>query len=136
MIPRQQARFGMVAASGVISGIIVALNIDVIVPFIERLFGCNFNKEIYAVISNFLPSDLHWGHRLGNRRYRRGLSSIFGDNLSELAQFALNRRRHCDMSKKDMKDWRSAIKTRRKQCLNAANCPRLWRRRNGCASFT
>ena len=47
-------------AFGVISGIIVALNIDVIVPFIERLFGVQFlNKEIYVIST--LPSDLHWG---------------------------------------------------------------------------
>lgn len=46
-------------ALGVMSGVIVALNIDVIVPFIERLFGVQFlNKEIYVISS--LPSDLHW----------------------------------------------------------------------------
>ncbi len=46
-------------ALGVVSGVIVALNIDVIVPFIERLFGVQFlNKEIYVISS--LPSDLHW----------------------------------------------------------------------------
>lgn len=44
---------------GVLSGVVVALNIDVIVPFIERMFGVQFlPKELY-VISN-LPSDLHW----------------------------------------------------------------------------
>lgn len=46
-------------ALGVVSGVIVALNIDVIVPFIERLFGVQFlNKEIYVISS--LPSELHW----------------------------------------------------------------------------
>lgn len=46
-------------ALGVMSGVIVALNIDVIVPFIERLFGVQFlNKEIYVIST--LPSDLHW----------------------------------------------------------------------------
>nr|WP_222611142.1 lipoprotein-releasing ABC transporter permease subunit [Undibacterium sp. LX40W] len=46
-------------ALGVISGVIVALNIDVIVPFIERLLGVQFlNKEIYVIST--LPSDLHW----------------------------------------------------------------------------
>ncbi|WMW82465.1 lipoprotein-releasing ABC transporter permease subunit [Undibacterium cyanobacteriorum] len=46
-------------AFGVLSGVIVALNIDVIVPFIERLFGVQFlNKEIYVIST--LPSDLHW----------------------------------------------------------------------------
>ncbi|MBI3713248.1 MAG: lipoprotein-releasing ABC transporter permease subunit [Burkholderiales bacterium] len=44
---------------GVLSGVVVALNIDVIVPFIERMLGVQFlPKELY-VISN-LPSDLHW----------------------------------------------------------------------------
>ncbi len=44
---------------GVLAGVVVALNIDVIVPFIESLFGVQFlPKELY-VISN-LPSDLHW----------------------------------------------------------------------------
>ena len=46
-------------ALGVMSGVVVALNIDVIVPFIERLFGVQFlNKEIYVIST--LPSDLHW----------------------------------------------------------------------------
>ena len=46
-------------ALGVGSGIVVALNIDVIVPFIERLLGIQFlAKEVYVISS--LPSDLHW----------------------------------------------------------------------------
>lgn len=46
-------------ALGVLSGIIVALNIDVIVPFIERVLGIQFlAKEVYVISS--LPSDLHW----------------------------------------------------------------------------
>ena len=46
-------------ALGVGSGIIVALNIDVIVPFIERILGVQFlAKEVYVISS--LPSDLHW----------------------------------------------------------------------------
>jgi lipoprotein-releasing system permease protein len=46
-------------ALGVISGVIVALNIDIIVPFIERLLGIQFlAKEVYVISS--LPSDLHW----------------------------------------------------------------------------
>jgi lipoprotein-releasing system permease protein len=54
---------GMVAfmgtALGVISGVLVALNITVIVPFIERLLGIQFlAKEVYVISS--LPSDLHW----------------------------------------------------------------------------
>ena len=44
---------------GVGGGVLVALNIDVIVPFIERLLGIHFlAKEIYVISS--LPSDLHW----------------------------------------------------------------------------
>jgi lipoprotein-releasing system permease protein len=46
-------------ALGVGSGIVVALNIDVIVPFIERILGIQFlAKEVYVISS--LPSDLHW----------------------------------------------------------------------------
>jgi len=46
-------------AIGVALGVAVALNIDVIVPFIERLLGVQFlSKEIYLITS--LPSDLRW----------------------------------------------------------------------------
>ena len=46
-------------AIGVLLGVIVALNIDVIVPFIEHLFGVQFlSKDIYLITS--LPSDLRW----------------------------------------------------------------------------
>lgn len=46
-------------AIGVGLGVIVALNIDVIVPFIERLLGVQFlSKDIYLITS--LPSDLRW----------------------------------------------------------------------------
>jgi lipoprotein-releasing system permease protein len=44
---------------GVGFGVLVSLNIDVIVPFIERLFGFQFlPKNIYLISS--LPSDLQW----------------------------------------------------------------------------
>jgi lipoprotein-releasing system permease protein len=44
---------------GVGLGVLVALNIDVIVPFIEHLFGVQFlSKEIYLITT--LPSDLRW----------------------------------------------------------------------------
>ncbi len=44
---------------GVSFGVFVSLNIDVIVPFIERLFGFQFlPKNIYLISS--LPSDLQW----------------------------------------------------------------------------
>jgi lipoprotein-releasing system permease protein len=46
-------------AIGMALGVTVALNIDVIVPFIERLLGVQFlSKEIYLITS--LPSDLRW----------------------------------------------------------------------------
>jgi lipoprotein-releasing system permease protein len=45
------------ALIGVLAGVLVALNIDVIVPFIESLFGFSFlPREIYMISS--LPSDL------------------------------------------------------------------------------
>ena len=46
-------------AIGVGLGVAVALNIDVIVPFIERMLGVQFlSKDIYLITS--LPSDLRW----------------------------------------------------------------------------
>ncbi len=45
---------------GVVGGILLALNIGTIVPFIEQLFGIHFlPKEIYYISE--LPSDLQWG---------------------------------------------------------------------------
>jgi lipoprotein-releasing system permease protein len=44
---------------GVFFGVLVAMNIDVIVPFIERLLGVQFlSKDIYFISS--VPSDLRW----------------------------------------------------------------------------
>jgi lipoprotein-releasing system permease protein len=46
-------------AIGVALGIVVALNVDVIVPFIERLFGVRFlPSDIYLITA--LPSELRW----------------------------------------------------------------------------
>lgn len=46
-------------ALGVALGVSVALNIDVIVPFIEGILGVQFlSKDIYLITS--LPSDLRW----------------------------------------------------------------------------
>jgi lipoprotein-releasing system permease protein len=46
-------------ALGVGAGVAVALNIDVIVPFIERLFGLHFlSKDIYFISE--IPSQLRW----------------------------------------------------------------------------
>ena len=45
---------------GIVGGVALALNIDVVVPFIERLFGVHFlSKEVYYISD--LPSDLQWG---------------------------------------------------------------------------
>jgi lipoprotein-releasing system permease protein len=44
---------------GVVGGVTLALNVDVVVPFIERLLGTQFlSKEVYYI--NQLPSDLQW----------------------------------------------------------------------------
>ena len=44
---------------GIVGGVTLALNIDVVVPFIERMLGTQFmSKEVYY-ISN-LPSELQW----------------------------------------------------------------------------
>jgi lipoprotein-releasing system permease protein len=46
-------------AIGVGLGVVVALNVDVIVPFIERLLGVQFlSKDVYLISA--LPSDLRW----------------------------------------------------------------------------
>ena len=46
-------------ALGVFGGVLLALNIDTIVPFIEHLFGFQFlPKDVYLISS--LPSDLRW----------------------------------------------------------------------------
>ncbi|MES2130126.1 MAG: lipoprotein-releasing ABC transporter permease subunit [Pseudomonadota bacterium] len=44
---------------GVSAGVLVALNVDVIVPFIEHLLGVQFlSKDIYLISA--VPSDLRW----------------------------------------------------------------------------
>ncbi|MEJ7805455.1 MAG: lipoprotein-releasing ABC transporter permease subunit [Telluria sp.] len=56
----QGALVGIIGtAAGVGAGVLVALNIDVIIPFIERMLGMQFiSKEIYFISA--LPSDLRW----------------------------------------------------------------------------
>ncbi len=45
---------------GIVGGVLLALNIDVVVPFIERLLGIHFlAKDVYYISD--LPSDLQWG---------------------------------------------------------------------------
>ena len=44
---------------GIVGGVSLALNIDVVVPFIERMLGTQFmSKEVYYISS--LPSELQW----------------------------------------------------------------------------
>jgi lipoprotein-releasing system permease protein len=44
---------------GVIAGVLLALNIDTVVPFVERSFGFQIlSREVYYISE--LPSDLHW----------------------------------------------------------------------------
>ncbi|MES2899145.1 MAG: lipoprotein-releasing ABC transporter permease subunit [Pseudomonadota bacterium] len=52
------------ALSGVLLGVIVSLNIDVIVPFFERLLGVQvLPQDIYLISA--LPSDLRWADVFG-----------------------------------------------------------------------
>ncbi len=57
----QGALIGVIGACiGVVSGVITALNIDVIVPAIEHLLGIQFlAKDVYYISE--LPSELQWG---------------------------------------------------------------------------
>jgi lipoprotein-releasing system permease protein len=56
----QGAVVGIVGtALGVVAGILLALNIDTVVPFVERSFGFQIlSREVYYISE--LPSDLHW----------------------------------------------------------------------------
>lgn len=56
----QGALVGLIGtAAGVAGGVLVALNIDVIVPFIESVFQVQFlPKDVYLISE--LPSDLRW----------------------------------------------------------------------------
>ncbi|HTY04243.1 MAG TPA: lipoprotein-releasing ABC transporter permease subunit [Rhodocyclaceae bacterium] len=45
--------------AGIAGGVALALNVETVVPFIERLFGIQFlAKDVYYITE--LPSDLHW----------------------------------------------------------------------------
>ena len=57
----QGALIGFIGlALGVAGGVALALNIDVVVPFIERLLGTELmSREVYYISS--LPSELQWG---------------------------------------------------------------------------
>lgn len=44
---------------GTIGGVVLALNLDVVIPFIEHIFGMKFiTKDVYLI--NELPSDIHY----------------------------------------------------------------------------
>ncbi|MDR1888415.1 MAG: lipoprotein-releasing ABC transporter permease subunit [Zoogloeaceae bacterium] len=61
----QGALIGFIGlALGVAGGVSLALNIDVVVPFIERILGTQILAKDVYYISN-LPSDLRWGDVLG-----------------------------------------------------------------------
>ncbi|MGC9385789.1 MAG: lipoprotein-releasing ABC transporter permease subunit [Hydrogenovibrio sp.] len=49
----------MGAVLGILGGVVISLNLDVIVPFIEQLFGFEFFPADIYYISK-IPSDLHW----------------------------------------------------------------------------
>jgi lipoprotein-releasing system permease protein len=55
----QGAVIGLVGTLiGVVGGVLLAVNIDVVVPFIERAFGFQIlSREVYYISD--LPSDLH-----------------------------------------------------------------------------
>jgi lipoprotein-releasing system permease protein len=56
----QGALIGVIGTlAGVMSGVLIALNVDVVVPAIENFFGIQFlAKDVYYISD--LPSDLHW----------------------------------------------------------------------------
>ncbi len=46
--------------SGAVGGVVIALNLDVIVPVIERIIGTKIlSSEVYMI--DYLPSDVQWG---------------------------------------------------------------------------
>jgi lipoprotein-releasing system permease protein len=60
---------------GVVVGVALALNIDVVVPFIERTFNVQFLAKDVCYISD-LPSDLHWSDVLTIGAVSLGLSLL------------------------------------------------------------
>lgn len=61
----QGALIGVIGLGlGVVGGVALALNIDVVVPFIERVLGTQFlAKDVYYISQ--LPSELQWGDVTG-----------------------------------------------------------------------
>jgi lipoprotein-releasing system permease protein len=72
----QGALIGIIGtAAGVAAGVLLALNIDVIIPFIERALGIQFlSKDIYFISS--LPSDLRWPDVFGIAGVAIGLAFL------------------------------------------------------------
>jgi lipoprotein-releasing system permease protein len=72
----QGALIGIIGtAVGVSAGVLLALNIDVIIPFIERAFGIQFlSKDIYFISA--LPSDLRWNDVFGIAGVSVGLAFL------------------------------------------------------------
>jgi len=62
-------------ATGVAAGVLLALNIDVVIPFIERALGIQFlSKDIYFISA--LPSDLRWPDVFGIAGVAIGLAFL------------------------------------------------------------
>ena len=61
----QGALIGVIGLGlGVVGGVALALNVDVVVPFLERVLGTQFlAKEVYYISD--LPSELQWGDVIG-----------------------------------------------------------------------
>jgi lipoprotein-releasing system permease protein len=72
----QGALIGIIGTlAGVAAGVLLALNIDVIIPFIERLLGIQFlSKDIYFISA--LPSDLRWPDVFGIAGVAIGLAFL------------------------------------------------------------
>ncbi|MES2757694.1 MAG: lipoprotein-releasing ABC transporter permease subunit [Pseudomonadota bacterium] len=72
----QGALIGIIGtAAGVTAGVLLALNIDVIIPFIERALGIQFlSKDIYFISA--LPSDLRWSDVFGIAGVSVGLAFL------------------------------------------------------------
>jgi lipoprotein-releasing system permease protein len=72
----QGALIGIIGtAVGVTTGVLLAVNIDVIIPFIERALGIQFlSKDIYFISA--LPSDLRWSDVLGIAGVSVGLAFL------------------------------------------------------------
>jgi lipoprotein-releasing system permease protein len=72
----QGALIGIIGTlAGVTAGVLLALNIDVIIPFIERALGIQFlSKDIYFISA--LPSDLRWPDVFGIAGVAIGLAFL------------------------------------------------------------